>query len=92
MISYAPAPAAQTRRFILAQQVAPAPAPAPAPVPVGGGSLLVNLIGWTVLGVAAGALSGYAVGKGMGKRNTPIQDAVIGGIGGGAATLIAKIL
>jgi hypothetical protein len=42
--------------------------------------------------MAAGAVSGYAVGKGLGKRNTPFQDAVIGGIGGGAATLLSRIL
>lgn len=89
MISYAPAPAAQQRRVVLAQVVPPAPAPAPAAPP---SSPLINLIGWTVLGLAAGAVSGYAVGKGLGKRNTPIQDAIIGGIGGGAATLLAKIL
>jgi outer membrane lipoprotein SlyB len=89
MISFAPATPAQTRRFILAQAVPPAPAPVPVPVQ---SSPLVNLIGWTVLGMAAGAVSGYAVGKGLGKRNTPFQDAVIGGIGGGAATLLSRIL
>lgn len=92
MIGFAPAPQARTQRFILAQAAPPqAPAPAPAPAP-SVGSPLVNLIGWTVLGVAAGAISGYAVGKGLGKRNTPMQDAIIGGIGGGAATLLCRIL
>lgn len=86
MISYAPAPAVQ-RRVVLAQ-VAPPVVAAPAPA----SSPFINLIGWTVLGIATGALSGYGVGKGLGNRNTPLQDAVIGGIGGGAATLLAKIL
>lgn len=87
MISYAPA--VQQRRVVLAQASPLAVAPAPAPVQT---SPFINLIGWSVLGVAAGALTGYAIGKGLGKRNTPIQDAIIGGAGGGVATLLSRIL
>lgn len=73
----------QPVRAVLAQTTSAAPS---------GSSPLVNLLGWSVLGIAAGAISGYAAGKGLGRRSNSIQDAIIGGIGGGAAALLTRIL
>lgn len=98
MIGYSPVAPGHVRRAVLAQATIPAPAPAPVVAPAtvvtapAAPSPIVTLVGWTVLGMGAGAVTGYAVGKGLGKRDTPYQDAVIGGLAGGAATLLCKLL
>lgn len=79
-------------------QTAPAPAPAPAPVVVQAPAApsntapIVNLLGWSVLGFAAGAATGVAVGKGLGHKGSPVADGLIGGAGGVVASLVSRLL
>lgn len=93
MINFNPA----IRRRVLAQAATPAPAPAPvvvqAPAAPSNAAPIVNLLGWSVLGFASGAATGYAVGRGiLGHKTNAIADGLIGGIGGTVAALVSRLL
>jgi hypothetical protein len=52
---------------------------------------LIKMLGWSVIGFASGAVAGYTLGKGMG-RKSDMMDALIGGVGGTVSAVIARIL
>jgi hypothetical protein len=47
---------------------------------------------WGVIGFAAGAATGYLVGKGAGSKAGGVLDSLIGGVGGVVATVLPRLL
>lgn len=73
----------------------PAPAGTPSTVqtaPEAAPNVFLTTLKWGVIGFAAGAATGYLVGKGAGSKAGGVLDSLIGGVGGVVATVLPRLL
>lgn len=96
MISFTPAFHVRTRLGQVPAPMPPSPAPAPmappaptaAPATLGG---FLDTLKWAAIGFGAGALTGYALGRGVDSKAGPMTDSLLGGLGGVAASVLPRL-
>jgi hypothetical protein len=52
----------------------------------------LDTLKWAAIGFAAGGVTGYALGKGMGSKGGGMTDTILGGVGGLIASVVPKLL
>lgn len=53
---------------------------------------LMSTLKWGTIGFAAGAATGYVLGKGAGSKSGGLVDSLLGGVGGVVASLLPRLL